>query len=47
MDTDLDVCDCWERQTMYHVMTCGDAPNCTWTDMAIPDTSHNGENVEQ
>ena len=31
-----DVCDCWERQTMSHLMTCGDAPNCTWTDLAIP-----------
>ena len=24
-----DVCDCGERQTMSHLMTCGDAPNCT------------------
>ena len=31
-----DVCDCGERQTMYHLMTCGDAPNCTWTDLAFP-----------
>ena len=30
-----DVCDYGEKQTMYHLMTCGDAPNCTWTDMAI------------
>ena len=21
---------------MYHLMTCGDAPNCTWTDLAMP-----------
>ena len=21
---------------MSHLMTCGDAPNCTWTDLAIP-----------
>ena len=21
---------------MYHLMICGDAPNCTWTDLAIP-----------
>ena len=31
-----DVCDCGERQTMSHLMTCGDAPNCTWTDLALP-----------
>ena len=31
-----DVCDCVERQTMSHLMTCGDAPNCTWTDLAFP-----------
>ena len=31
-----DVCDCGERQTMSHLMTCGDAPNCTWADLAIP-----------
>ncbi len=31
-----DVCDCGERQTMYHLITCGDAPNCTWTDLAFP-----------
>ena len=31
-----DVCDCGERQTMSHLMTCGDAPNCTWTDLAFP-----------
>ena len=24
------VCDCGERQTMSHLITCGDAPNCTW-----------------
>ena len=29
------VCDCGERQTMSHVMTCGDAPNSTPTDLAI------------
>ena len=34
-----DVCDCVERQTMSHLMTCGDVPNCTLTDMAIPTTS--------
>ena len=21
---------------MSHLMTCGDAPNCTWTDLACP-----------
>ena len=21
---------------MYHLMTCGDAPTCTWTDLTIP-----------
>ena len=21
---------------MYHIMTCGDALNCTWTDLAMP-----------
>ena len=21
---------------MSHLMTCGDAPNCTWTDLAFP-----------
>ena len=26
-----DVCDCGERQTMSHLMTC-----CTWTDLAFP-----------
>ena len=31
-----DVCDCGERQTMYHLMTCVDAPNSTWVDLAIP-----------
>ena len=31
-----DVRDCGERQTMSHLMTCVDAPNCTWTDLAIP-----------
>ena len=31
-----DVCDCGERQIMSHLMTCGDAPNCTWTDLAFP-----------
>ena len=31
-----DVCDCGERQTMSHLMTRGVAPNCTWTDLAIP-----------
>ena len=30
-----DVCDCGERQTMSHLMTCGDAPNSTPTDLAI------------
>ena len=28
--------DCGERQTMSHLMTCGDAPNCTCTDLAMP-----------
>ena len=31
-----DVCDCGERQTMSHLMTCDDAPNCTWTGLAFP-----------
>ena len=35
-----DVCDSGERENMYHqiiiLMTCGDAPNCTWTDLANP-----------
>ena len=31
-----DVCDCGEKQTMSHLMTFGDAPNYTWTDLAIP-----------
>ena len=31
-----DVCDCGERQTMSHLMTCIDAPNCTWAYLAIP-----------
>ena len=21
---------------MSYLMTCGDAPNCTWTDLAVP-----------
>ena len=21
---------------MSHLMTCGDSPNCTWTELAIP-----------
>ena len=28
-----DVCKCGDRQTMSHIMTCDDAPNCTWTDL--------------
>ena len=32
----IDVCDGGERQTMFHLMTCVDAPNCTWTDLAMP-----------
>ena len=31
-----DVCDCGESQTMSHLMICVDAPNCTWTDLAMP-----------
>ena len=31
-----DVFECGERQTMYHLTTGGDAPNCTWEDLAIP-----------
>ena len=31
-----DVCDCGERQTMSNRMTCVDAPNCTWIDLAMP-----------
>ena len=31
-----DVCECEERQSMYHLMTCGDAHNFMWTDLAIP-----------
>ena len=33
--SDTDVCDREERETMSHLMTGGDAPNCTWTDLAI------------
>ena len=45
-----DVCDCGERQTMSHLMTCaGYAPNCTWTYLAfqplpvstVPNTGRN------
>ena len=28
--------DCGERQTVSLLMTCVDAPNCTWTDLAMP-----------
>ena len=31
-----DVCDCGERQTMCHLMSCGDAPDRTWADLAMP-----------
>ena len=31
-----DVCDYGERQTMSQLMTCGDAPNCKWTYLAMP-----------
>ena len=31
-----DVCECGERQYMYHLMPCGDALNCTWTDLSFP-----------
>ena len=31
-----DVCDYGERQNMSHLMTCGDASNCTWTELAFP-----------
>ena len=24
------------RQTMSHLISCVDAPNCTWTDLAMP-----------
>ena len=36
--SNTDACDCMERQTrpMSHLMTCGDATNCTWTDLAMP-----------
>ena len=34
--TYVDVCDCGERQAMSRLMTCGDAPNGTWVDLAIP-----------
>ena len=34
-----DVCDRGERQTMSHLMTCGDAPNCTGTDLAMPNVA--------
>ena len=27
---------------MYHLMTYGDAPNCTWTDLAIPTLAGGG-----
>ena len=29
------VSDCGERQTMSHIMTCGDASNCRWQDLAM------------
>ena len=29
-------CERQEKQTMFHLMTCVDAPNCTWADLAIP-----------
>ena len=31
-----DVCDCGERQTMCHLMSCGDAPDRTWAHLAMP-----------
>ena len=31
-----------ERQTMSHLMTCGGAPKCTWTSLAMP--THAGVN---
>ena len=31
-----EVCACGKRQTMSHPMTCVDAHNCTWTDLAMP-----------
>ena len=31
-----DVCDCGKRQTMSHLITCGDAPNGMWTDLDMP-----------
>ena len=34
--SESDVCDCGERQTISHLMTCGDALNCTWAELAIP-----------
>ena len=30
------LCDCGERKTMNHPMTCGDARNCPYTYLAIP-----------
>ena len=31
-----DVCDCDEIQTVSHRITCVDAPNCKWTELAVP-----------
>ena len=28
--------DSGDRQTIYHLMTCVDAHNCTWTDLPMP-----------
>ena len=41
------VCDCVERQTMSHLMTYDDAPNCIWTDLAMPVSTvpHTGRNL--
>ena len=33
--SNTDDCDCRERQTMSHLMTCGDAPNWTWTSILL------------
>ena len=44
-----DVCDCGERQTMSHLMTCGNACGQTWlfqplTVSTVPNTGRNLSN---
>ena len=44
-NVDADVGDCGERQTIYiyHRMTCGDAPNCSSTDLLPVSTDPKSE----